>query len=156
MLNKKIVIYKIMTRYLPSDPRDYLAALDFLNLAKEQNIEVVLDRYSPKRSGQQNRYLYFCLAWFAHCYGCTEIEAKEIYLKQLACPQLFELRHVDRNGISATYYRSTADLSKDEMAMAIRNFRTYAEINGIEIPEASDNITIRYCEQQMQRTKHFR
>ena len=145
-----------MTRFLPNDPRDYLAALDFLNLAREHGFEIVLDKYSPKRSGRQNRYLYFCLAWFAHSYGCTEIESKEIYLKQFAAPQIFEVRHVDDKGRSATYYRSTADLSKDEMSMAIRNFRAYASINGIEIPDANDDISIRYCEQQMQRTKNFR
>jgi len=145
-----------MTRYLPNDPRDYLAALDFLNLAKEQGFEVTLDKYSPSRSSRQNRYLYFCLAWFAHSYGCTEVEAKEIYFKQFACPQIFEKRIVDSQGRLATYYRSTADLSKDEMAMAIRNFRAYASCNRIEIPDASDDISIRYCEQQMQRTKHYR
>lgn len=143
-----------MTRYKPSDPRDMLAAMDFLNFAKEQNIEVVLDAYSPPRSGRQNRFLYFCLAYFAHCYGCTEVEAKEIYLKQFACPQIFERRHIDNKGRSATYYRSTADLSKDEMQMAIRNFRTYAELNDIPIPDSSDDI--RRCEQEMQRTKHYR
>lgn len=145
-----------MARYNPQDPRDFLAALDYVNLAKEQGFEITLDRYSPKRSGKQNRFLYFCLAWFAHSYGCTEIESKEIYLKQFACPQIFEVRHVDNQGRSATYYRSTADLSKEEMAMAIRNFRAYASINGIEIPDANDDISIRWCEQQMQRTKQFR
>ena len=145
-----------MARYKCSDPRDFLAALDFLNLAKEQGFEVTLDRYSPSRSSRQNRYLYFCLAWFAHSYGCTEVEAKEIYFKQFACPQTFEVRHIDDKGRSATYYRSTASLSRDEMAMAIRNFRSYAEINGIMIPDASDDISIRFCEQQMQRTKHYR
>ncbi len=145
-----------MARYKVSDPREYLSALYFINRAKEQNIEIVIDKYSPKRSGRQNRYLYFCLAWFAHSYGCTEIEAKEIYLKQFACPQIFEVRHIDTKGRSANYYRSTADLSKEEMAMAIRNFRTYASINHIEIPDADDALSVRYCEQQMQRTKNYR
>ena len=145
-----------MTRYRPNDPREYLAILDFLETAKRNDFEIVLDKYSPKRSGRQNNYLYFCLAYFAHCYGCTEIESKEIYLKQFACPQIFEVIHVDNKGRSATYYRSTADLSKEEMSQAIRNFRAYASINGIEIPEANDDISIRYCEQEMQRTKNYR
>lgn len=145
-----------MTRYCPNDPRDYLAAVDFLNFAKEHNLEIVLDTYSPPRSGRQNRYLYFCLAYFAHCYNCTEAEAKEVYLKRFACPQIFEQRLVDDRGRSATWYRSTADLSKEEMAMAIRNFRAYAEAYNIPIPDCDDRDSIRICEQQMQRTKHYR
>ncbi len=145
-----------MTRYCPNDPRDYLAALDFLNFAKDNKLEIVLDTYSPPRSGKQNRYLYFCLAYFAHCYNCTEAEAKEVYLKRFACPQIFEKRLVNERGQSATWYRSTAELTKDEMAMAIRNFRAYADAYGIPIPEASDDVSIRLCEQEMQRTKHYR
>lgn len=145
-----------MTRYRPNDPRDYLAALSFINLAKEDDFEITLDKYSPRRSTRQNSYLYFCLAYFAHCYGCTEIEAKEVYFKRFACPQIFEQRLIDNRGRSATWYRSTADLSKEEMAMAIRNFRAYASINGIEIPEATDDLSIRICQQEMQRTKNYR
>lgn len=145
-----------MTRYKPNDPRDYLAAIDFLNYAKEQNIEIVIDKYSPPRSGRQNRYLYFCLAYFAHCYGCTEVESKEVYLKQFACPQIFEVRHINSKGESATYYRSTADLSKDEMSQAIRNFRAYSDLHGIPIPDANDDLSIRLCQQEMQKTKNYR
>ena len=145
-----------MTRYKPNDPRDYLAALDFLNYAKENDLEVVLDTYSPPRSGRQNRFLYFCLAYFAHCYNCTEAEAKEIYLKRFACPQIFEQQFTMPNGKVETWYRSTADLSKDEMAMVIRNFRAYADAYNIPIPDSDDKDSIRFCEQQMQRTKHYR
>lgn len=144
-----------MTRYRPNYPRDFLAATDFLNYAKEQNIEIVLDRYSPPRSGQQNRYLYFCLAYFAHLYGCTEVEAKEVFLKQYACPQIFQ-QWIDVKGQRTVWYRSTADLTKEEMSMAIRNFRAYAEINGIDIPDATDSDNIRRCQQEMNSTKHFR
>ena len=145
-----------MTRYKPNDPREFLAALDFLNYAKEQNIEIVLETYSPPRSGKQNKYLYFCLAYFAHCYKCTEAEAKEIYLKRFACPQIFERQFTLPNGKVETWYRSTADLSKEEMSKAIRNFRAYADAYNIPIPDCNDSESIRYCEQQMQRTNNYR
>ena len=145
-----------MVRYKPNDPRDYLRALDFLNFAKEQNIEIVLDKYSPPRSGKQNRYLYFCLAYFAHCYHCTESEAKEIYLKRFACPQIFEKQFTMPDGHIETWYRSTADLSKDEMAKVIRNFRAYADAYNIPIPDATDDNSIRLCEQEMQYTNNYR
>lgn len=145
-----------MTRYKPNDPRDFLAAIEFLNFAKEQNIEIVLDAYSPPRTGQQNKYLYFCLAFFAHRYHCTEAEAKEVYLKRFACPQIFEKHFVDTLGQSATWYRSTADLTKEEMSKAIRNFRAYAEAYNIDIPDCNDADGIRIAQQEMQRTKNYR
>lgn len=145
-----------MARYKVSDPREMLLVMDFINRAKEQNAEIVVDYYSPNRSGRQNRYLYFCLSYFAHCYGCTLIECKEIYFKRYACGDIFQVLIDDKNGNRVDYYRSTADLSKEEMSMAIRNFRAYASIHGIEIPDATDDVSIRWCEQQMQRTKHYR
>lgn len=82
-----------MARYRVQDPRDFLAALDFINQAKEQGFDIELKKFYEKRSNRQNGYLYFCLAYFAHIYGCTELEAKEVFLKRLAAPQIFEVEY---------------------------------------------------------------
>lgn len=144
-----------MARYKLNDPRDYLAALDFLNFAKQKNLEIELKRFYQKRSNPQNRYLYFALAYFAHCYGCTKTEAKEIYLKQYACRDIFLVETTDKNGNTASYYRSTADLNTVEMSNAINNFVAYASCNGIEIPLPDDEIGIRYCERQIEKTAAY-
>ena len=143
-----------MARYKPNDPRDYLSALDFINRAKEQNKEIELKYYHPKRSGQQNKYLYFCLQWFAHETNCTTVEAKEVFLKRIAAPHIFE-RELQVGNDTIKYYRSTADLDTVEMMSAIENFRTYADMNGHPIPDANDQELIRYCEREIEKTTQF-
>lgn len=143
-----------MARYKPQDPREYLAILDFINRAKENNKEVELKLYHPKRTGQQNRYLYFCLQWFAHEYKCTVFEAKEAILKQIAAPHIFE-REIIVAGESIKYYRSTADLDTVEMMSAIENFRAYADMCGYPIPSQQDQELIRYCEREIEKTQSF-
>lgn len=146
---------RIMARFTPNDPRDYLAALDFINLAKEKNFEIELKKYYPKRSSPQNRYLHLILGYFAHCYGCTLSESKEVFFKQYACRDIFLVESFDKNGKRAIYFRSTADLSTVEMSNAISNFRAYASCNGIELPDPNDELAIKYCERQVEKTSIY-
>jgi hypothetical protein len=144
-----------MARYRLSDPRDYLAALDYINQMKEQGCDVDLKRFSPARSNRQNAYLHLIIAYFAHCYGCTKIEAKEIYFKKYACRDIFLVETTDKDGREVQYYRSTANLSKEEMSGAIRNFIAYADLHGIELPQADDFIAQRLCEREIEKTTQF-
>ena len=145
-----------MARYKPNDPRDYLAVLDFINGAREQNKEIELKYYHPKRSGQQNRYYHFICAYFAHEYGCTEYEAENVYMKQYAARHIFEVEHEDKDGRRLHYFRSSADLDTSEMSSAIKNFIAYAECNGIPIPYEDDELGCRFCEQQLEKSNGFR
>lgn len=139
-----------MARYDLRDPRDYLAALDYINHMKEQGQDIELKRFSPKRSNHQNAYLYLILSYFAHCYGCTTVEAKELFFKRNACREIFRV-----DTTFGEYYRSTADLSKDEMSGAIRNFIAYADLHGIELPQADDFIAQRICEREIEKTTQY-
>ena len=145
-----------MARYRPNDPRDYLAALDFLNLAKEKGFDIELKRYSPKRSNKQNAYYHFICSYFAHQYGCTDFEAENVYMKQFAAREIFEVETEDKNNRHIRYFRSSADLNTVEMSSAIRNFLAYAECNGIMIPYENDELGRRFCEQELERTKSYR
>lgn len=144
-----------MARYKCSDPRDFLAALDFINLAKEQNFDIELKRFHHRRSNPQNRYLHFALAYFAHCYGCTMVEAKEVFFKQFACRDIFLVDTLDKNGRKAHYFRSTTELTTIEMSSAINNFLAYASCHGIEIPQPDDELGIRFCEREIEKTQAF-
>lgn len=145
-----------MARYRPNDPRDMIQALDFLNLAKEQGFDVELKKFYRNRSGKQNRYYHFICAYFAHCYGCTEFEAENVYMKQYAARQIFEVEYEDKDGRKIHYFRSSADLNTAEMSSAINNFIAYAECNGIMIPYENDELGRRYCEQQLEKSNGFR
>lgn len=140
-----------MARYRLSDPRDYIAALDYINHAKEQGFDIDLKRYSPKRTNRQNAYLHLILSYFAHCYGCTLTESKEVYLKQFACRDIFQV--TASNG--AKYYRSTSDLTTVEMSSVIANFRAYADIHGVPLPDPNDEIGIRFCEREIEKTTAY-
>jgi hypothetical protein len=144
-----------MARYNLRDPRDYLAALDYINQMKEQGQDIDLKKFSPSRSNRQNAYLHLILSYFAHRYGCTLIECKEIYFKKYACRDIFLADAVDKAGNHISYYRSTADLSKDEMSGAIRNFIAYADMHGIELPQADDYLAQRICEREIEKTIIF-
>lgn len=144
-----------MARYRLSDPRDLMAAYDYINQMKEQGYDIELKRFSPARSNRQNSYLHLILSYFAHCYGCTAIEAKEIYFKKYACRDIFLVETTDKDGNEVFYYRSTSELSKDEMSGAIRNFIAYADMHGIELPQADDFIAQRICEREIEKTTQY-
>ena len=144
-----------MAKYSVRDPRDYLEALDFINQAKEQGFDIELKRYYKKRTNPQNAFLHLALSYFAHCYGCTLLEAKEIYFKQYACREIFLVETTDKNGRNVKFFRSTADLNTVEMSNAINNFMAYASCNGIEIPQPNDELGLRYVERQIEKTKSY-
>ena len=144
-----------MARYKCSDPRDYLAALDFINQAKEQGFDIELKRYTTKRSNPQNKYYHFICSYFAHKYGCTNYEAENVYMKQIAARKVFETELRENNGSTIRYFRSSADLDKSEMSYAISNFLAFAESNGIPIPYETDEAGIRMCERQIEKTKSY-
>lgn len=144
-----------MARYKPSDPRDYVEILKVLNKAKEEGCEVELSKYYKKRTNPQNKYLHFACGYFAHCYGCSLIEAKEIYMKRYACRDIFLVETKDKNGNDISYYRSTADLNTVETSSVISNFLAYASCNGIEIPRPEDELGMRVCEREMEKTKVY-
>jgi len=70
--------------------------------------------------------------------GVKESYAKEVYFKTYANHDLFIQEVTDPiTGTVVNCYRSTADLTIDEMTRAINNFRHWAEENGYYLPEAT-------------------
>lgn len=144
-----------MARYKPSDPSDYQDAIDFINQAREQDFDIDLKKYYRGRSNPQNRFLHMALGIFANKYGCSLAIAKEVFLKQYACPHIFRVDLKDKYGSDVTYYRSTADLNTVEMSNVIRNFIDWAGIQDIEIPEPTDDKSVRYCERIIEKTTMY-
>lgn len=145
-----------MARYKPQDPRDYLAALDFINQAKEQGFDIELKKFYQKRSNKQNAYYHFICAYFAHQYNCTQYEAENVYMKQFAARHIFLVEYDDKEGNHIKYFRSSADLNTTEMSEAINNFLAFADCHQIPIPYENDELGRRYCEQQLEKSNGFR
>lgn len=92
------------------------------------------------RTLNQNSYLHVLCRILAAETGVTENYAKQVYLKQLACPDIFiSVTKDELAGKAISITRSTADLSIPEMRKVITEFRDWAAGNGYYLPEASVN-----------------
>ena len=107
------------------------------SLLKKQRTNVsVVDESG--RTTNQNSYLHVLCRILAAETGVTERYAKEVYLKNLACPDIFKTVTKDMlSGTMVTTTRSTADLTLPEMRRAIQEFRNWAAENGYALPDAT-------------------
>ena len=163
-----------------NDPREYLQAKECLERMKGRgrpvrleietddfslldklvqysaslHLEIELNQKRRARTLPQNSYLHFLCAYFAAEYGCTMAEAKEVYLKRQACPEIFARHVTNKRGQVITTYRSMTDLTLDETSSAIRNFIAWAAIGEIELPLPEDKAFIRYATNEIQRTRN--
>lgn len=90
-----------------------------------------------ERSLKQNGYLHVLIRILAIETGVEEEYAKTVYFKAFANKDLFERVVKDPiTGESRTIYRSSRDLSVEDMAKAINKFRKWSEEQGYYLPEA--------------------
>lgn len=164
-----------------TDPREYMQALDCIQRAKEVNAPITLScttrirydaltaiihtatsaklqeleitRRQRAKTLPQNSYLHLLCQYFASEYGCSTAEAKEIYLKRQAAPEIFQRTIINKHGRPIVTYRSIADLSIEETSSAIRNFIDWAALGDIELPMPSDKPFIRHAEREIEKTK---
>lgn len=105
-------------------------------LEKHCTNAVLIDE--SKRTVNQNSYLHVLIRLMALNTGVKESYAKSVYFKQLSNPDLFIVESDDPvTGNKVTSLRSSADLTVEEMCLAINNFRHWAEDNGYYLPEAN-------------------
>ena len=57
------------------DQQQYMQALDFIELARQNNWFVTLEKKRVTRTTQQNKYYWLILKYFGLQYGCTKTEA---------------------------------------------------------------------------------
>lgn len=133
---------------------DFEVLDNILQTAASCHLEVKINQPRRARTIPQNSYLHFLCQYFASEYGCTTAEAKEVYLKRQACPEIFAEHVVNKHGKAITTYRSTASLTIDETSSAIRNFIAWAAIGGYELPLPEDKPFIRFAENQISMAKN--
>ena len=167
-------------RYDLNDPREYLQAKDCVKRIRERqrtvvieirtddhdaadailqqaayhHLEISLMQPRRPRTMTQNAYLHFLCQYFATEYGCTTAEAKEIYLKRQACPEIFADTITNKHGKTITTYRSTASLTLDETSSAIRNFIAWAAVGDIILPLPEDKPFVRFAENRIDEAKN--
>lgn len=120
----------------------YLADLT----TKQKLVEV--KRLSPNRSLNQNSYLHLLLSAFGQHFGYTAEEAKLIY-KDVNRDVYFYHKK------GRTFQKSSADLTKEEMAKTIDKFMKASAEQGYKLPPATDQGWLREVENEIERSKHY-
>ena len=105
----------------------------------EKGQDVVELKVRTSRSLRQNAYLHLILGWFAAETGNTREYVKREYFKRLVNAEIF-VRLVDDRWLGKTeIILSSAEVSKEEMTIAIERFRNWSSQEaGIYLPSADE------------------
>lgn len=103
------------------------------------------------RSGSQNRYLHLLIGLVALEVGETIEYVKETYFKRMVNPDVFIVTKRDRFLGEVETLRSSAELTKEEMSMAIDRFKTWGRIEGWVMPDPGDAEILRQLDIELSR-----
>jgi hypothetical protein len=106
-------------------------AREYLNQIARLGKRVEIVRKAEHRSLNQNAYLHLILEYFGTQTGYTLEEAKVLYKRLNSDLYIYE-----KNG--AKFLKSSADLSKEDMAKTIDRFMQYSEKEGVPLPLADN------------------
>ena len=140
-------------KYRLSNPTEAGQALQYLSKLTGDGKLVEIKEVKPKRSMPQNNYLHSLLTIFGSHFGYTLDEAKLLYKRDIN-PSIY-VYEKEHRGKTFTFIRSSADLSRDEMARSIDKLKEWSKIGGLELPDAEDEDKLRYYENQAQATQHY-
>lgn len=135
-------------KYNLANHTEVLAAQAYLsNLALKESI-CEITKVSPRRSLNQNAYLHLLLGAFGNHFGYTLNEAKYIYKELNATIYAYKKNN-------RTFYRSSADLTKEEMAISIDKFMEASAKQGYALPPATDLGWLMQIENEIERSKQY-
>lgn len=116
-----------------------------LSKFKERNDKLIksgatveLTEKKPNRTLPQNNYLHLILTYFAITCGYTLEETKKDYFKILCNKDLFVVEKDHEMIGKYISLRSSADLTTEEMTIAINRFKNYSADNGLPLPNSED------------------
>ena len=107
------------------------------------------------RSPNQNRYLHLLIGVVAMDTGVGLEYAKREYFKKLVNKDLFVIKKSDMFAGEIEYLRSSADLTIEEMSMAIDRFKRWGAENGFYMPNPEDTALLKEIEIEMGRLKMY-
>lgn len=107
------------------------------------------------RTGQQNSYLHLLIGVVAMETGVTLDYAKREYFKILVNREIFVRKITDSLAGEIEIVRSSAELTTEEMTMAIDRFKRWGAENGIYLPNPEDRELLHDIEVEMGRNKAY-
>lgn len=140
-------------KYRLSNPTEAGQALQYLSQLTGDKKMVEIKEVKPRRSLPQNSYLHLLLGIFGSHFGYTLEEAKLIYKRDLN-PSIF-VYEKELRGKTKEFIRSSADLSRDEMARSIDTLKEWSKTGGLELPDADDTEKLHYYENMIEQTQHY-
>ena len=107
------------------------------------------------RTRSQNSYLHLIIGVVAMDTGNSLEYCKEWYFKRLCNPDLFVTVKEDRYAGRIEVIRSSSELTREEMSMAIDRFKRWGADNGIYMPNPGDESLLREIAIEMGRNKAY-
>lgn len=136
---------------MPLDMERFVARANAL-MSKGAAVELT---EKAQRSHNQNSYLHLCIGVIAMETGTTIEYAKQEYFKKLVNRDLFVRKRQDRFSGEIDVIRSSAELTIEEMGMAIDRFKRWAAENGMYLPSPGDADRLRDIEIEMGRMRQY-
>lgn len=143
--------------YNCSNPLDKANFLDRVKLLAERG-DVVELKTKKQRSLKQSAYLHCLFDYFGCQYGEDGAYVKEEYFKKLVNPDIFVLSEgIDRfTKKHRVQLRSTADLTTEEISIAIDRFRNWSSKEaGIYLPTSQEGALLRLCEIEISKAQRY-
>ena len=118
---------------------------------------VELTEKKPQRTLKQNSYLHAALGFFGIQFGYTIEEVKTWYFKDTCNKELFVRYKPDSiTGEQRKYLRSSAELTTEEMTVAIERFRNWsADVAGVYIPSPDEHRLVEQMEIEVMRGRMY-
>jgi len=101
-----------------------------------------------ERSLAQNNYLHLIIRWFGKEFGYHMEEAKMVYKYLNKDLYLYE-----KNGLS--FMRSSAELSKEDLATSINKFKDYSSGLGLYLPGPEDQAYLKAMYTELKNDKYM-
>lgn len=125
------------------------------NALVKKRVIVELTERKPRRTSQQNRYLYVIIGLLASELGESTEYVKEQYFKRLCNPEIFIRTKEDQFRGNIEVVRSTSDLDTAEMSTAIDRFRNWAATEGYYLPSPEDDAMLAMAEREIIRNNTY-
>ena len=110
----------------------------------------------PPQSGQQLRFAFVCIGYFACEYGISKYEAEWEYFKNRVNHDIFYHQKVNKRGEPIQYVRHMDELDMGELSLAITRWRNFCSFEyQIYIPDPTDYAFLLHAEKVIEDNKEF-
>jgi len=122
-----------------NNPFERNKAETMLKTMIDKKAKIELTEKKDNRTIKQNSYLHAVLTIFAIEYGDKLEYVKQVMFKQLINPEIFKTEYINKKtGEVREDWKSTKDLTTEELSKAIERFRNFASEQGIYIMSADE------------------